>query len=295
MRSTFNFLHRAGRPKLGLATCLATLLTAHGCGSDLGECDPDAARELVFSRQGLVATKGQALLHDSCGNGAFCHSAAAKGGQRHGVPADLDFDMLPEPRGWPRVMELRESIWEVVVSGEMPPSEAGRKVLGDGAWMFDWRRSEGSAMLPALAAHEGQAALRNWLACDAPLVSETKVPLWARTSASVPSEVERDFAALHATILMPNCATAGCHDRAAAGALDMSDACGAFRALQVAGPCGAPRVRAGDPASLLLDKLAADPPTCGGPMPPTGRLPDADVEALRAWVTDGALPPPDCQ
>jgi len=64
-----------------LKTCVAGWLLGaaltSGCGGeDLGECDLAAAEEMVFSQQGLVATKGQALLHDTCGNGAFCHSSA---------------------------------------------------------------------------------------------------------------------------------------------------------------------------------------------------------------------------
>jgi hypothetical protein len=51
------------------------------------------------------------------------------------------------------------------------------------------------------------------------------------------------------------------------------------------------RVRPGDPNSLLLDKLSSDMPICGGSMPPTGPLPDADVAAIRAWVVGGAAPP----
>lgn len=282
-----------------LSGCFATVLALAGCGNDLEECDRAAAEEIVFSRQGLVATKGQALMHDSCGNGAFCHSAAATGDSRHGVPASMNFDVLPVPTGWPKIMEKRDDIWDEVLSGHMPPGDKGAEVLGDGEWMFDYRREDG-VHLPKLSTRDGKAALRNWLACDAPLVSQTMLPVWTRQRSSSggldagPDEVV-DFDAIYTGILKPYCAVAGCHNSSAAGTLVMQDACGAYKALKQSGPCGMPRITPGDAGSLLINKLEASTPRCGDKMPPTGQLATVDVLAIRNWIANGATGPADCQ
>jgi hypothetical protein len=262
---------------------------AMGCGSDLGPCDEPAAQELVYSASGLVATKGQALVHDSCGNGAFCHSSAASGSARYGVPDGMNFDMLPSPTGWPQLIDHRDKAWSLVESGDMPPGKAGETVLGDGDWVFDAERNAQSTKLPPLSTNEGKSAFRNWLACGAPLVSQSKVPQWALPASDATQA--RDFNAIYKTILAPSCAIAGCHNESASGKLSMLDACSAYDALRTAGTCGESRVRPGDVNSLLLDKLQASMPRCGGRMPPTGPLAAADIDAVRAWIMAGAAAP----
>ena len=76
-----------------LGGACAVALLAVGCKSELGPCDTEAARELVYSRDGMVATQGQALMHDSCGGAAFCHARGAEKAARLGAPAGMDFDM----------------------------------------------------------------------------------------------------------------------------------------------------------------------------------------------------------
>jgi hypothetical protein len=80
-------------------------------GGELDECEADAARELVYGRSGTVATKGQALAHDSCGNGSFCHSQGATGNLRHGAPRGMNFDMIPSPIGLEDILKHRERSW----------------------------------------------------------------------------------------------------------------------------------------------------------------------------------------
>ncbi|HEX7476428.1 MAG TPA: hypothetical protein VF331_01350, partial [Polyangiales bacterium] len=92
------------------------------CPDELGSCDETSASEVVYSTRGaLVATKGQALLHDSCGQGVFCHATKAKGDARYLAPASMNYDMLPVPTGWPQVIEQRDAIWHSILSGNMPP------------------------------------------------------------------------------------------------------------------------------------------------------------------------------
>jgi hypothetical protein len=274
---------------------LGAALALSGCsGEDLGDCDVQAAREIVYGRNGLVATKGQALLHDSCGNAAFCHSANARRGNRYGAPADLNFDMLP-PTGWPRVVEDRDDVWNAISDGDMPPGKRGRATLGNGDWSFDPNRSKRAETLPALSTSEGKAAIRNWLACGAPVVGETHVPSWAMPPASDDDAGagEVTWTRVHEHVIKPHCALAGCHDSSGAqlaGMLDMSEPCSARAALLRKGPCGEVRVKPGDAKSLLLDKLESAKPRCNmTPMPPPlGGLPSDEVELVRDWVIGGA-------
>jgi hypothetical protein len=269
-------------------------LGASACGSDLGEADKAAAQELVYGRGGLVATKGQALVHDSCGNAAFCHSSKAKGSQRFGAPANLNFDMLPEPTGWPVVVDHRDDIWSIVLDGDMPPKGTAR-TLGDGDWVFDSKRGSKAEHLPKLASEEGKAVLRNWLASGAPVVAATSIPAWAQApsdeDAGAGGELS-DWSEIYAGVIEPSCALAGCHNaQSAAGGLAMGDACSAYEHLLAAGSCGKPRLTPGDGDSLLLDKLESDKPSCGmlrmppAPFPP---LTPALLSSIRAWIVAGA-------
>lgn len=258
-----------------------------GCGDDLGECDSVAAEELVYGRGGLLATKGQALVHDSCGNAAFCHSSGANGGARHGAPMGMSFDMLPRPSGWPIVSDERGAMWSEVRDGTMPPQGVGGQLQGDGEWMFDIDRTAESTKLPALATDEGKSILRNWLACGAPVVTATQAPSWALPS--VDGGTATDWPTLYTEVIRPACATAGCHNQAGAGGLVMLDACSARDHLLDSGACGTPRVMPGDGDSLLLDKLESSMPSCGGRMPPSAPMSSAAREAIRAWVEAGAL------
>jgi len=264
------------------AAALASL--GFACEDGLGECDLPAAQEVVYSRSNLVATKGQALVHDSCGQGAFCHSAAASGSARRGVPASLNFDMLPRATGLKRVLELREEVWSTVHDGTMPPRGFA---VGDSDWSFEVARPDGETRLSALSTRAGKAALRNWLACGAPVVVETGVPEWAHPAGPVTSS----WNDLHSSLMVPKCATSNCHDARgarAAGNLDLSNLCEARSALLKSGTCGEKRVVPGDASSLLIDKVTNTAPECGTRMPPAGGVTAQEIEALRSWVTQGA-------
>jgi hypothetical protein len=411
---------------LGLAalSCLA-----QGCDNDLGPCNEEAAQQLVYSSSGLAATKGQALMHDSCGQGTFCHSTAARGAARFGAPLDLNYDVLPSPDALRKILDQRQMIWQQIDDGHMPPSN---HEVGNSGWSFDLSRSTSAPQLAPLSDPSSRAALRNWLACGAPSVSKSQVPSWllAGPDAGTPqdrvqsyeqrrwtrihdivqagcvksgchagqssatdggalsdltmlggecalyrslvyrtnacgaplvvigdpdhsalihkleddppacgsrmplngvvnqglTDLLRDWIAqgawapqcgswssnaprppgldagggqtelgwseLHESILAPKCATAGCHTastQAQAGMLDLSERCGAWRALQKSGPCGA-RVAAGNPeGSSLYDKISSDAPRCQGSMPPTGHLPKREIDAIRAWIEAGAM------
>lgn len=153
----------------------ALLLSLADCTSDLGACDEAEARRIVFTddEAGSPAYAGQALIHQSCGEGAFCHSPDIPAADRYGAPAGLDFDLslatdAPSVerlrRGQLELYRHRELAMRTVERGTMPPSGVGREVV-DAATRY--------RNLPAIDTPEGRAILRNWLACGAPVVERT--------------------------------------------------------------------------------------------------------------------------
>ncbi|HET6417221.1 MAG TPA: hypothetical protein VFG22_13075, partial [Polyangiales bacterium] len=84
---------------MALLTSLC-LIGGVGCKRDLGDCNLDgetedgrpidgpAAFDIAYRlTDGLPMYEGQALVQSTCGDGAFCHSPAATGTERIGVPA----------------------------------------------------------------------------------------------------------------------------------------------------------------------------------------------------------------
>jgi hypothetical protein len=299
-----------------------TIVALAGCRAELGECDKRAAEEIVYSREGLVATKGQALLHDSCGRGSTCHAAAATGKNRLGAPSGLDLDVLPRPSKLAKVLQQREEIWEQVSSELMPPRG---HVVADGEWSFDRSRPEKAPFLAGLATTEGKAALRNWLACGAPSVADGKVPAWARQTEPTVSAVASEWSELQQT-LRRTCTAAGCHDGSSdpsipewastpigsAPAASFPDAavpgmlsipfaageCAVYKwLLYRRDACGERLVVGGDPAaSSLVDRLESERPRCGASMPPREHMVEAHVlsalaQQVRGWVERGAYAP----
>ncbi len=187
-----------------------------GCDRDLGECNLDgttdegrpiegpAALNLAYrATDGLPMYEGQALVQSTCGDGQFCHSPAATGSERVGVPAGLNFDValactdptvdstcadLESCEGdgtqsayCERLQRLennrsRTATWgggiiSQLRRGNMPPGEAGRRVRDDTPWF----RPDGS-QLPLIGSAEAQDIIRNWLACATPVVARTEFP-----------------------------------------------------------------------------------------------------------------------
>lgn len=269
------------------------VLLGSACGDDLGTCDTAAAHELVYGQNGLVATKGQALMHDSCGSAAFCHAANAEGTNRYGAPKGLNFDTLPLPTHWPEIVAHRGSIWSTVKDGTMPPEGVGQRALSTNDWAFDPERSANAARLKPLTSRESKAALRNWLACGAPVVTATEVPVWARPDSDAGGLTE--WSEIFAQIMVPKCASAGCHNTPAAGGLVLLEECEAYEQLLAPSLCGdKPRLVPGDGESYLLDKLESKSPACGAPMPPSSSLPAGELLAIRTWV-EAMAPAPRCK
>jgi hypothetical protein len=296
-------------------------MLALGCGDDLGPCDQEAATELVYGRRFIVATAGQALVHDSCGSGAFCHSSAAVGDKRMGVPKRLDFDMFPSPDGWKKLIEHREEAWASIENGSMPPRDKGTRAVGSSGWSYDPTLNDDSRALPSIYTAKGKEIARNWLACNAPLVEETYQPQPAgsggtggsgaggdsgsggndedggQAGTSGDADVEPmpeppDWAPIFEDIITPTCAVAPCHDATsfqAAGQLQLTDPCNARDALLGMGRCGKVRVEPGDPdASFLMELLTEEVPSCAQRMPPLGPLLDSEITQIEEWIAAGA-------
>lgn len=215
----------------GVGSALLVVLSAAGCGSDLGKCDPNDlnnARTVVVNGEGQAIYAGQAVLNDSCAAGR-CHSSSAKGAARLGAPAGLDFDLEPAPvvpagpggmasvglildsvalsrlRSHQRIVfDEREEIWEQVDDGLMPPDGVGeayrRVTLGRKPVVSGTTCARGTEEVSPIGTSSTKAILRQWLACGAPVVE-------ASNAAIAASELRKSPAGIPGTVgqQMPFC------------------------------------------------------------------------------------------
>ncbi len=312
---------------------LLSLVFLAACGDELGACDIESARRVVYDGDGTPAFEGQALMIGSCGWGAFCHSEAIPLANRYGAPFGLDYDLSlaaynadaeVEETERLRVMqrrafEHRHAIWSQVVSGGMP---IRRPEVVEGAPSYhrlDLRTGLSSAM-PSLETPQGQESLRNWLACELPVVERTASVADTQAAAPevgyvVPSqEVDPllpEWNDIYERMIVRRCNSSDCHGVGAAGSLDLrggdadlpievraATALEVLRAGEASGPedcglsaAGVALLVPGDPdASLLYQKLrgidAAGEPVCGDAMPIGGRISDASLMAIGQWILE---------
>ena len=172
------------------------LLFAAGCET-LPECDEQRAaeaRQLVEVEGGGLLYAGQALMNASCASGV-CHNADATGAARLGAPAELDFDLFPartitdgEPdagelarlrRNQQRVFDDRESIWDEIESGRMPPDGEGNASRAEptnqnliSVDVGNWTCT-GRSQLPSIVTPEGKRIMESWLACGSPVAESS--------------------------------------------------------------------------------------------------------------------------
>jgi hypothetical protein len=171
-----------------------------------------AAFDIVYREtDGLPMYEGQALVQSTCGDGSFCHAPAAVGADRVGVPAGLNFDLAlactdatedpscAQPiesceggqtdtlycerlRGLQnnlnQVNNWAEGMIQEIRSGTMPPGAAGQRVRNNAPWIRtpDPDRPGRSDELPSIDSDEGTEVVRNWLACQAPVIARTQIP-----------------------------------------------------------------------------------------------------------------------
>jgi hypothetical protein len=164
----------------------------------------------------------------------------------------------------------------------------------------------------------GREALREWLACGAPVV-EINAPNCAQVTEgtclpkavagsvgdqfpSCPVELEPTFDNVYNEVFVKagGCTVPGCHASPGAAALDLGSLDLAYTALLGADGNGAGatiacaggqdvRVVPGDPdASNLVARMENN---CGLIMPPAGMLPAPLLTLVRDWISAGAPPP----
>ena len=160
---------------------------------------------------GLPMYEGQALVQSTCGDGSFCHAPAAVGADRIGVPAGLNFDVdlactdeSQDPscaqsiescesgqtdtaycqrlqslqNNQNQINRFAEGMIQEMRAGAMPPGEAGLRVRNGTPWLrkFDPDRPDRTEELPPIESAEAQEIVRNWLACQAPVIARTEMP-----------------------------------------------------------------------------------------------------------------------
>ena len=192
---------------------LVVMAGALGCKRDLGDCNLDgqtpdghaidspAAFDIAYRlTDGLPMYEGQALVQSTCGDGSFCHAPAAVGADRFGAPAQLDFDVAlactvpfencddqPPPYAdrlgrlygnQSSINSWAEGMIQEMRAGAMPPGEAGLRVRNGTPWLrkFDPDRPNRPEELPPIESAEAQEIVRNWLACQAPVIARTEIP-----------------------------------------------------------------------------------------------------------------------
>jgi hypothetical protein len=168
---------RVVRSRVAVAVA-ASVGTLAACGPDLGQCDMTAAKSIVYVN-GTPYYAGQALIQQSCANGQ-CHADSAVGPSRTGAPHGLNFDVAPlaNPSMPEAVNALRNGIAKVrdeasdmygaIDDGAMPPGAVGKR--NPLAWT-DANGMPPGRPFPTIDSPDGKATVRNWLACNAPVIA----------------------------------------------------------------------------------------------------------------------------
>jgi hypothetical protein len=331
------------------ASMLAVLALAVGCTEDVGECfsSPTDMREGLDTVVvgGHVEYGGQAIMNRACASG--CHQSTVTGEGRHGAPAGLDFDLNPveatattesaendkgrtysvlEPDAvnglrerQRKVFTERNRIWQQVKDGLMPPDgkfEIFKKAVTS---IFDSEEASPCTRGEAfkdLDAKSTQDVLRNWLACQAPIVESYGGPVEANGVAGKAgyqylaceegTTPEGDAGVGDAgsggtvitieqvwdDILDPALCSA-CHP-AVDDSVDLTTADKAYEALvlDTAIKCAKnnkPYVTPGDPSkSFIYEIVSSDTPACSQRMPQGGTLTAAQLKKISDWITQGA-------
>lgn len=287
-----------------------------GCEADLGNCDMAAATKVAYLN-GTPYYEGQAILNASCAGGS-CHSNGATGDGRNGAPHGLNFDvgtltkastaddLTTLKAGVQEVRDEASELWGQIDDGDMPPGKAGERpaptLYSDAAGQMKTTGTD-------ITSNEGKDKVRNWLACQAPVVAATSDSTMV-VSAKAVGEVKdpgmsavsgASFQSIYDT-LAPSCAS--CHS--ANGAykqlvIDFTSKDTAYATLVnkmsvtgSGGMCaGKTLVKPMDcEGSLLYTKIkyaSGAPQLCGSPMPFGGAMLSADiVQAVCDWITAGA-------
>jgi hypothetical protein len=102
------------------------------------------------------------------------------------------------------------------------------------------------------------------------------------------SAPEPTLTAIQAEILTPVCATSGCHGGVSAPSLKAGESFNAIVGKDSALGSSKKLVVAGKPEESLLYLLLQGPTDDISKMPLSGKLTDAQIESVRAWIAAGA-------
>ncbi|MEY4508968.1 MAG: hypothetical protein RLZZ450_1090 [Pseudomonadota bacterium] len=297
---------------------------ASACTEDVGICQGSLQGRDTVWVNGNVMYGGQAILNKACAVG--CHASGATGLARHGVPAGLDFDLLPvdqedvagtRKRGavtvvkltntqvsglrarQKKIVEQRNLIWQQIQDGLMPPGGMIDDVMSTiyaSSEKTPCKRGKAYSKIPQVQTRE---VLRNWLACGAPLV-ETNNPKLDKSVATPGTagyqyqECETEPAEsvtlerLFATTF-GDCG--GCHNGSLTPPPRFVSVDGLADDLRTGKSCsGKPFVTPGDPdESYLLDLLKGPDPACNKQQMPVGEpLSARGIAEVTAWIAAGA-------
>lgn len=322
------------------ATC-ALMLAVAGCTDDVGECFKDGKQghDTVFTG-GHVEFGGQAIINRACATG--CHSSKAKGEARQGAPAGLDFDLEPVDgtgvesgttqqgntfgkleqddinglrERQRKVFSERNLIWQQVKDGLMPPGGQFSTFKKITSMILDTDEKSPCMRGAALKDIENKATqdiLRNWLACQAPIVESYGGPAsvdgvdgtagyqYLECSGSQPMGDGGmgnavTFETVYDTVLT-DATCVGCHP-SVDKSIDLSTVDIAYMNLveDTSSQCDdKPFVKAGDPDnSFLVDLVSLDKPCTSDPsiqrMPVGSKLSNSQIQVIRDWIEGGAL------
>lgn len=189
------------RSTLLIAGLLSLCASSLSCTDPVGPCtgaDQGRTRALVG---GVTMYAGQAIVNAACSTG--CHASSAVGEGRRGVPAELDFDLLPVDEGdavgtrtnkrgetvlklrseqvaalrarQQKIVEERDAMWAQLKQKLMPPDGMFESLLSRIHVIRAGTDCEAGKAYSQLSAGRARETVRNWLACGAPLVESNGV------------------------------------------------------------------------------------------------------------------------
>lgn len=100
-----------------------------------------------------------------------------------------------------------------------------------------------------------------------------------------------NFSEIQANVFTPDCATSGCHAGANAVAglnLEETNSYAMLVGIQSSQDAALQRVEAGDPDNSYLVQKLEGTASSGQQMAPGAPLPQAEIDVIRQWITDGA-------
>jgi hypothetical protein len=310
------------RPRFAGLLVLACFASA--C-SDVGPCEGElSGRDTVIAND-VVVYGGQAIINKACATG--CHLSTARGAERRGVPAGLDFDLFPIDEAkadgtkkagsttivklassqisglrarQKKVIELANSIWQQVDDGIMPPTGTLGSYLTGIFTSKEKTPCKAGKSYADLGDAQTKEVLRNWLACGGPLVEtngakleKSSAPGTAGDQYQACMKDPKSVVTLETLFTSTLSECGGCHNNPVVGPPSFLDVDVLAAALRMESACaGKPFVTPGDPDnSYLLDLLKAPNPACKHDRMPAGGLDplsDRAIAEVTAWIAAGA-------